>query len=436
MNDIYKVLRKKIKDRTLKIAVIGLGYVGLPQALEFVRNGYNVIAIDIDENKVNSINKGCSYIEDIDVIHFKDAVNSGKLIATSDFSVLKNVDCINICVPTPLGKTKDPDISYVLDVSENIQKYLCRGQLIFLESTTYPGTTKELILPKFETKGLKVGKDFFLVFSPERIDPGNKIYNIKNIPKILGGITEKCTKIGKYFYSNIIDKVIEVSSTDAAEMVKLLENTFRIVNIALVNEVAIMCDRLNLNVWEIIDSASTKPFGYMKFYPGPGLGGHCIPVDPYYLSWKLRSLNYKARFIELAGEINSEMPDFVVNKIADSLNKQKKPINGSKILLVGVSYKKDVSDMRESPALDIMNILEKKGAFVKYYDPFVSSFELNGKTYKSKNMTINLLKNIDCTVIVTNHSNIDYKFILDNSDIIVDTRCAYRSYKSNKIVSL
>ena len=436
MNDIYYKLKEKINDRTLKIAVIGLGYVGLPLSLEFTKNGYTVIGIEKDEKRMGMVNKGYSYVEDVNGDLLKDVVNSKKLIATDDYSVLKNIDCINICVPTPLGKTKAPDISYVLDAAENIQKYLCRGQLIFLESTTYPGTTRELILPVFERDGLKIGKDFFLVYSPERIDPGNKIYNIKNTPKILGGITRKCTKIGKYFYSEIVDSVVEVSSTDAAETVKILENTFRSVNIALVNEVAIMCNRLNLNVWEIIDSASTKPFGYMKFYPGPGLGGHCIPVDPHYLSWKLKSLDYRARFIELAGDINSEMPEFVINKITESLNKHKKSVNGSKILLIGVSYKKDVGDIRESPTFDILNILEKKGAFVYYHDPLVSGFVLNENEYKSKPLNESLLKKMDCAVIVTDHSNVNYKLILDKSKIIVDTRNVYKNYKSRKVVRL
>ncbi len=436
MADIYYTLRNKIKNRKLKIAVIGLGYVGFPLALEFVKNGYNVIGIDNNKKKVDSINKSSSYLEDIDESVFKNAVNSKRLSATDDFSVIKNVDCISICVPTPLGKTKDPDISYVLNAADNVRKFMKKGQIIILESTTYPGTTRELILPKFEKSGLKVGRDFFLVFSPERIDPGNKEFNIKNTPKILGGVTKKCTKIGKYFYSEIIDKVVEVSSPEAAEMVKLLENTFRSVNIALVNEVAIMCDRLSLNVWEVIDSACTKPFGYMKFYPGPGLGGHCIPIDPHYLSWKLKSLNYRARFVELAGEVNSEMPDFVVNKIADSLNKQKKSIKGSKILIFGVTYKKDVSDLRESPALDILTILEKKGAIVQFYDPIISRFMLNKKSYKSKELSKNLLKNIDCVVITTDHSSVDYKFVLDNANIIVDTRGVYKNIKSKKIVRL
>ncbi|NVM04296.1 MAG: nucleotide sugar dehydrogenase [Candidatus Helarchaeota archaeon] len=436
MDDIFYKLKEKIKNRKLKIAVIGLGYVGLPLAVEFTKNGYNVVGIEKDEKRMQMVNKGYSYIEDVNSEFLKDAVNSKKMTVTNDYSALKKVDCINICVPTPLGKTKAPDISYVLDAAENIQKYLSRGQLIFLESTTYPGTTRELVMPILERSGLKTGRDFFLVYSPERIDPGNKIYNIKNIPKILGGITRKCTKIGKYFYLEIIDSIVEVSSTDAAEMVKLLENTFRSVNIALVNEVAIMCDRLNLNIWEIIDSASTKPFGYMKFYPGPGLGGHCLPVDPHYLSWKLKSLNYRARFIEIAGEINSEMPLFVINKIIESLNRQKKSVNGSKILLIGISYKRDVSDIRESPALDILNILEREGASVYYHDPLVSNFILNKKEYKSKYINENLLKKIDCAVIITDHSNVNYRLILDNTKIIVDTRNAYKGIKNRKVITL
>ncbi len=436
MNNLYNGLKKKIEDKTLRIAVVGLGYVGLPLAVEFVKNGYDVIGIDSDKNKVRLVNKGRLYIKDIDDSYFREITRSKKLQAASDYSVIKDVSCISICVPTPLGKTKDPDISYVLNAAENIQKHLKKGHLVILESTTYPGTTRERILPLFEKGNLRAGRDFFLAYSPERIDPGNKEFTIKNTPKILSGITKKCRFIGKYFYSHIIDEVFEVSSTEAAEMVKLLENTFRIVNIALVDEVALMCDKLNLNVWEIIDAASRKPFGYMKFYPGPGLGGHCIPVDPLYLSWKLKSLDYRARFIELAAEINSEMPRFVVNKIVSALNSARKPVNGSKILLVGVSYKKDVSDTRESPALDILTILEKDGAKVYYHDPLVAELDFNGKKYKSRSLTKRFLGQLDCAVIVTDHSQIDYSFILNEAAVIIDTRNVYKDFKSNKVVTL
>ena len=436
MNNLYNGLKKKIEDKTLRIAVVGLGYVGLPLAVEFVKNGYDVIGIDSDKHKVGLVNKGRLYIKDIDDTYFRKITRSKKLRAVNDYGVIKEVDCISICVPTPLGKTKDPDISYVLNAADNIQKHLKKGHLVILESTTYPGTTRDMILPLFEKGNLKAGRDFFLTYSPERIDPGNKEFTIKNTPKILSGITGKCRFIGKYFYSHIIDEVIEVSSTEAAEMVKLLENTFRIVNIALVDEVALMCDRLNLNVWEIIDAADTKPFGYMKFYPGPGLGGHCIPVDPLYLSWKLKSLDYRARFIELAAEINSEMPRFVVNKIVSALNSVRKPVNGSKILLAGVSYKRDVADTRESPALDILTILEKDGAKVYYHDPLVAEFDFNGKRYKSKPLTKRFLEKMDCAVIVTDHSQIDYSFILKQTAVIIDTRNVYKDFKGNKVITL
>ncbi len=416
--------------------MIGMGYVGLPLAVEFANAGFKVIGIDLIEEKVNSINDGVSYIKDVPDEALKQVIKSKRLIATCDYSVLKRVDAISICVPTPLRKTKDPDISYILAATSMIVKYIKKDQLVVLESTTYPGTTTEVIQPRLEESGLVVGKDIFLAFSPERVDPGNKIYTTTNTPKVIGGVTKKCTKMAKALYSHIIDSVIEVSSTQAAEMVKLLENTFRSVNIGLVNEIAIICNKLGLDVWEIIDAAATKPFGFMPFYPGPGLGGHCIPIDPHYLSWKLKTLNYNAKFIELAGEINSSMPNFVVTKVADALNRVKKSINGSKLLILGVSYKRDIEDVRESPALDIINILIEKGAKVSYHDPFVPVVKKNAISLKSVSLTEKRLKDADCVVIVTDHTEFDIKRIVVESKIIIDTRNATSHISSRKIVKL
>ena len=435
---MYKTLEKKIKDRTAVVGVIGMGYVGLPLAVELGREGFNIIGIDINPHKVNLINSGKSDIDDIKDEDLKPLVKSGKIKATTDFTSLKKADCVPICVPTPLSKTKDPDVSYILAAVEQVQKYLHPGQLVILESTTYPGTTEELILPMLEETGLKVGKDFFLAFSPERVDPGNIKYGTKNTPRVVGGTTPLCTQIAKLFYEQTMTQAVAVSSTKSAEMVKLLENTFRSVNIGLVNEVALMCDRLKIDVWEIIDAANTKPFGFMPFYPGPGLGGHCIPIDPHYLSWKLKSLNYYARFIELAGDINSHMPEYVVERISRALNGRKKSLRGSKILVLGVAYKRDIRDVRESPALDVIKLLQNDGAEVKYTDPHVPSIRMDDSVMKSVKLTKELLQSSDCVAIVTDHTTFDYDFIVQNARLVMDTRNATKKVKQNrdKIVKL
>jgi len=416
-------INKKIQNRTAKIGVIGLGYVGLPLAIEFIKAGFNVVGIDIDKKKTDLINNGTNYIEDVDDKLLTKAVLEKKLTATTNFSNVQDLDSISICVPTPLNKQKDPDISFIISVMNKIKNYIHRDMTIILESTTYPGSTKELILPYIQKSGFDVGKDFFLCFSPERIDPGNKDFNTSNTPKVIGGITEKCTKIGASLYETIVNKVVRVSSTETAEMVKLLENTFRAINIGLANEIAIMCEKLGVNVWEVIDAASTKPFGYMKFLPGPGLGGHCIPIDPHYLSWKLKTLDYEARFIQLAGEINMNMPNHILNLISVNLNKIHKSLNGSKILIVGVAYKKDVDDTRESPALDIIQLLINAGVKIDYHDTYVPRLLYNDISIDSIiNLESENLNSYDACVIVTDHSNIDYEMIYDNSQLIIDTR--------------
>jgi UDP-N-acetyl-D-glucosamine dehydrogenase len=431
-------LEKKIKDKTAVIGIIGMGYVGLPLAVELGREGFSVIGIDINPNKSKLINAGKSDIDDISDADLKPLVKAGRLKVTTDFSVLKGADCVPICVPTPLSKTKDPDVSYILSAVEEVQKHLHPGQLVILESTTYPGTTEELILPMLEKNGLKVGKDFFLAFSPERVDPGNPKYGTKNTPRVVGGITPWCTQITKLFYEQTITQAVAVSSTKSAEMVKLLENTFRSVNIGLVNEVALMCDRLKIDVWEIIDAANTKPFGFMPFYPGPGLGGHCIPIDPHYLSWKLKSLNYYARFIELAGEINSHMPEYVVERIGRILNERKKSIRGSQILILGVAYKRDIRDVRESPALDVIKLLQNAGAEVKFTDPHVPSIRMDDAVMKSVELTKESLQSADCVVIITDHAQFDYEMVVQHAQLVMDTRNATRNVKKGreKIVKL
>lgn len=430
------MLREKLKTKQAKISVIGLGYVGLPLAVEFAREGFSVTGIDNDPEKVRLINEGTSYITDVKGSIVSNLVKKRKLRATTDFSVVKDMDSLSICVPTPLTKTKDPDISFIISATNAIKQYIRKGQLIILESTTYPGTTDEIIAPILEEGGLKVGKDFFLAFSPERIDPGNTLYNTRNIPKVVGGMTKKCVKLASLLYSQIIDKVIPVSSTKVAEMVKLLENTFRSVNIALVNETAQMCQRLDIDVWEVIEVAKTKPFGYMAFFPGPGLGGHCIPVDPLFLSWVAKKTGFESRFINLADQINSNMPRFVVNKVADALNEHQKSINGSRIHIFGVAYKKDVSDSRESPAFDILSLLKSKGAILSYTDPYIKDIEFDGVSLKTREPSNNFLNKIDCSIIVTDHSIFNYDAIAKKSKLIVDTRNALKGFKGKNICRL
>src|SRR3954451_9320128 len=371
-----QVLADKIRSRSARVGIVGLGYVGLPLAVEFAKAGYTVTGIDVSEDKTRSVNAGESYIGDISSATLAALVDSGKLRATTDFAAVLELDTINICVPTPLRKTKDPDMSYIVAACQEIAKHFHPGTLVILESTTYPGTTEEVVLPMLEKSGLEVGKDFFLCFSPERVDPGNPKFQTNNIPKVVGGVTEACTDIGRVFYSQALQTVVPVSSTQVAEMVKLLENTFRMINIGLVNEIAMMCDRIGINVWEVIDAAATKPFGFMPFYPGPGLGGHCIPIDPFYLSWKTRQAGIEARFIDLAGYINGQMPHFVADKVQNALNDAGKPVKGSKIHVMGVAYKRDIDDMRESPALDVILLLERRGGKVSYSDPHVPKLRL------------------------------------------------------------
>jgi UDP-N-acetyl-D-glucosamine dehydrogenase len=412
------------------VAVIGLGYVGLPLACEFARAGFAVHGIDTDAAKVDGVGGGRSHVQDVPDEQIAPLVREGKLRATADFSVLSRCDAAVICVPTPLRKTRDPDISYIVAAVDQIARNLHPGLLVVLESTTYPGTTEEVILPKLESTGLKAGRDFFLAFSPERVDPGNPRYTTRNTPKIVGGVTPACAGVAQALYEQAVDTVIPVSGTRAAEMVKLLENTFRSVNIGLVNEVALMCDRLGLDVWEVIDAAATKPFGFMPFYPGPGLGGHCIPIDPHYLSWKLKTLNYSARFIELASEINGSMPQYVVTKVVDALNDQRKSVRGARILILGVAYKKDVGDVRESPALDVMKLLADRGADIRYNDPHAPEVAIDGgQRYRSVPMSREELASADLVVIVTNHSTYDYEFIVANAGCVLDTRNATRQVR-------
>jgi len=432
-----EILAEKITNRTARVGIIGLGYVGLPLAVEFAKAGFSVVGIDVQESKVAQLNRGESYIQDIPTAVLAPLVKAGKLKATTDFGAAGALDTINICVPTPLRKTKDPDMSYIVNACQEIAKHFHPGMLVILESTTYPGTTNELMLPMFERPGLKVGDDFFLCFSPERVDPGNVNFQTRNIPKVVGGITHSCTRIGAAFYRQALETVIPVGSTRVAEMVKLLENTFRMINIGLVNEMAMLCDRMGIDVWEVIDAAATKPFGFMAFYPGPGLGGHCIPIDPFYLSWKTKQAGIEARFIELAGYINGNMPHFVVDKIQNALNNCAKPLKGSRVHVLGVAYKRGIDDVRESPALDIIHLLGKHGAIVSYSDPFVPQLHADGVVPEMAAIEPEQgAAEADCVVIVTDHKDFDYARIVECSKLIVDTRNALKGNPSAKIVRL
>jgi len=418
-------LYKKLTDRTAQVAILGLGYVGLPLATVMAEAGYNVIGIDPDQSKVDALNQGISYIDDVETTLVDQLVKAGKIRATMDFAVVKEADAVSICVPTPLRKTRDPDLSYIISVADSIAPYIHADMVVVLESTTYPGTTRELLLPKLlESVDLQVGEDFFLAFSPERVDPGREDWTTKNTPKVVGGITQHCTKMASKFYQGAMDTVVPVSTTEIAEMTKLLENTFRMVNIGLVNEIAIMCDRMGINVWDVIDAAATKPFGFMKFTPGPGLGGHCIPIDPLFLSWKLRSLNYTARFIDLASEINTGMPRYVLGKVQEALNDQGKALRGSRVLVLGVAYKPDIDDLRESPALDVIGLLQQGGVVVKYHDPFIPKIDDYDLDMSCVDNLMQEVKDADCVVIITNHSQYDFQEIYQSAQSIMDARNA------------
>ena len=431
-------LMQRINDRKAVVGVIGLGYVGLPLAVEFAKAGFHVIGYDVSQRVADLLMRGESHIQDVPKSDVAALVKSGHLEATTDESRLHEADAISIAVPTPLSKTRDPDMSYVIAATEAAVRQAHPGMLVVLESTTYPGTTREVMLPAFMEKGLTVGEDIFLAFSPERVDPGNPKYHTKNTPKVVGGITPACTEIATALYASCIDTIVPVESTEAAELVKLLENTFRSVNIGLVNEMAIVCDKLGVDVWDVIDAAATKPFGFMKFTPGPGIGGHCIPLDPHYLAWKMRTLNYKTRFIDLASEINSQMPAYVVAKVAQALNEERKPVNGSRVLVVGVAYKPDIDDIRESPALDVMRLLEADGAEVVFHDPFIASYREDGHSRSGVELTEAELERADAVVIVTNHRAIDYQMLMDHASLVVDSRNAMsRTIKTRaRVVSL
>ena len=430
-------LIRKIAHKEAKVGVIGLGYVGLPLAFEFANVGFNVVGIDTDPTKVEAINKGNCYIKDIPTDAFKLLVKNKKLKATTDFSTISELDTLSICVPTPLRKTRDPDMSYILAVANELKKFIRAGQLIVLESTTYPGTTEEIILPIL-TNGLKVGENIGLAFSPERIDPGNQQFSLKNTPKVVGGVTPKCAEIAQKLYSFVSDKVVLVSSPRVAEMVKLLENTFRLVNIALINEIGMMCQKIGVNVWEVIEAAASKPFGFMPFYPGPGLGGHCIPVDPHYLSWKLKAHNFNARFIDLAADINMSMPRYIVDRVTTLLNERKRVINGSRLLILGLSYKRDVGDLRESPSLEVIQLLKEKNADLVYHDHFIDSSQIKELKLTAIPLDKDQLKNIDAAILLTDHTDFPYKLIHDCVPFVFDTRNIFYKYvgKSNKVYTI
>lgn len=429
-----EVLKEKIRSRTARVGIIGLGYVGLPLAVEFAKAGFTVTGIDVSAAKTASINGGESYVGDVASSTLGALVEEGKLRATTDFSAVLELDTVNICVPTPLRKTKDPDMSYIVSACREVARHFHAGMLVILESTTYPGTTDEVVLPLLSKSGLRAGEDFYLCFSPERVDPGNPKYQTVNIPKVVGGVTPACTEMGRLFYSQALQTVVPVSSTQVAEMVKLLENTYRMINIGLANEMAVMCRRMGIDVWEVIQAAATKPFGFMPFYPGPGLGGHCIPIDPFYLSWKTRQAGIEARFIELAGYINGQMPQFVVDRLQDALNDQGKPVKGTRIHIMGVAYKKDIGDVRESPALDIMLLLERRGARITYSDPYVPELRVDG--FELDALPESAAAEADCTVVVTDHSAFDYGKLAATAPLIFDTRNALKGYSGPHIVRL
>ena len=412
----------KIHDRSAVIGVVGLGYVGLPLVMEFVHAGFHVIGYDVSERVVDLLMSGKSHIQDVPSADVAAAVTSGKFVATVVEARLSECDAISIAVPTPLSKTRDPDMAFVLSAADTIARQAHPGLCVVLESTTYPGTTRELLQPRLEARGLVVGTDIFVAFSPERVDPGNPVYNTRNTPKVVGGITPACVEVACALYASCIDTVVPVSSPEAAELVKLLENTFRAVNIGLVNEIAIVCDKLGVDVWEVINAAATKPFGFMKFTPGPGIGGHCIPLDPHYLAWKMRTLNYKTRFIDLASEINSHMPDYVVEKVSYALNEVRKAVRGSRVLVLGVAYKRDINDVRESPALDVIRLLEERGAHVEFHDPFVAEFREEQHVRKGVDLSEEMLRWADAVVVITDHKSVDYQKVANHAGLVVDTR--------------
>jgi UDP-N-acetyl-D-glucosamine dehydrogenase len=431
-------LTEKIRSREARVGVIGLGYVGLPLAVELARAGFHAVGFDVVEEKVQRVQAGDSYVKDVPSAMLGEVVGSGHLVATTDFALLRECDTVDICVPTPLRKTRDPDISYIVASVEEIARYKHPGMLVVLESTTYPGTTEEVILPMLEDEGFRVGEQFFLAFSPERVDPGNPRFNTKNIPKVVGGVTPRCTEVASALYSCALSTVVPVSSARVAETVKLLENTFRSVNIGLVNEIALMCNKMDIDVWEVIRAAATKPFGFMPFYPGPGLGGHCIPIDPFYLSWKAKLAGFEARFIELAGQINGAMPEYVVGRVVEALNRRRKALNGSRVLVMGVSYKANIDDVRESPALDVMRLLKRHGAEVVYHDRWanVNDHELVQAGVPAVELTPKTIAACDCAVIVTGHDGVDYRMLLEHIPVVVDTRNTYSGVQSDKIVRL
>jgi UDP-N-acetyl-D-glucosamine dehydrogenase len=429
-------LMEKISSRRAQVGIIGLGYVGLPLAMEFAAKGLRVTGFDVDAGKVAGLSKGRSHIPDVPSRLVAAAVKDGRFTATNRFDALRRMDAVIICVPTPLRKTKEPDLTFIVSACEQVVPRLRKGQLVVLESTTYPGTTRELVLPMFEAQGMKAGRDFHLAFSPERVDPANRNFRIANTPKVVGGHTPACSRAAQALYATVVEKVVPVSSTESAEMVKLLENTFRAVNIAMVNELAVMCQRLGVDVWEIIGAAATKPFGFMPFYPGPGLGGHCIPVDPSYLAWKMKALNFEPRFIELAANINSQMPEYTVERLGELLNHRRQAVNGSRILVLGAAYKPDVNDMRESPSLDVMKLLMDRGAKVSYHDPYIPSLSIEGRRLRSAPLTKAALKACSAAVILTAHKGLDYGMVLANAPLVFDARNALAGRKAGNLVRL